>query len=110
MAAKERAELRAAFDAEMRGELSLELPEGGHEEQVGPVYRSWGWAPRGFVASGDLSQLSGSQLGALIWEQIEFFGERSLAFEWKTYATIEQLTCPSGCGSRGSFPSCAKAW
>jgi len=81
-----RAELLAAFDAQMRGPMSLKLPDGAHEEQDGPVFRSWGSAPRGCVLPGDLHALDAHQLDTLIQGQIKFFAERSLAFEWKTYA------------------------
>jgi GNAT superfamily N-acetyltransferase len=76
----------SAFDAQMRGQLSGQLPEGAHEQLEGPIYRSWGWSPRGFVQHRDLSQLDRSQLDALIEHQIAFFSELQLAFEWKTYS------------------------
>jgi len=82
----QRAELLAAFDSQMRGRLSMRLPDGAHDEEAGPVYRSWGWAPRGLVLYRDLSRLDGAQLDALIERQVDFFGALELAFEWKTYA------------------------
>jgi GNAT superfamily N-acetyltransferase len=81
-----RAAMLAAYDAQMRGQLSGRLPEGAHEELDGPIYRSWGWSPRGFVQHRDLSRLDGSQLDALIERQVEFFGQHRLPFEWKTYS------------------------
>ena len=82
----QRAELLAAFDSQMRGRLSMRLPDGAHDEEAGPVVRSWGWAPRGLVLYRDLSRLDGAQLDALIERQVDFFGALELAFEWKTYA------------------------
>jgi GNAT superfamily N-acetyltransferase len=82
----QRAELLAAFDSQMRGRLSMRLPDGAHDEEAGPVYRSWGWAPRGLVLYRDLRRLDGAQLDALIERQVDFFGALELAFEWKTYA------------------------
>ncbi len=82
----QRAELLAAFDSQMRGRLSMRLPDGAHDEEAGPVYRSWGWAPRGLVLYRELSRLDGAQLDALIERQVDFFGALELAFEWKTYA------------------------
>lgn len=76
----------AAFDAQMRGQLSGRLPEGAHEELEGPIYRSWGWSPRGFVQHRDLSQMDGPHLEGLIQRQIAFFRELQLPFEWKTYS------------------------
>jgi GNAT superfamily N-acetyltransferase len=76
----------AAFDAQMRGRLSGRLPAGAHEELEGPIYRSWGWSPRGFVQHQDLSRLDPSQLDALIQRQIAFFRGLQLPFEWKTYS------------------------
>jgi GNAT superfamily N-acetyltransferase len=70
----------------MRGPERLRLPEGVLEEVEGPIYRRWGSSPRGFVSTRDLHRLDPTQLDALISRQIKFFGERSLAFEWKTYA------------------------
>jgi GNAT superfamily N-acetyltransferase len=74
----------------MRGPEWMRLPEGAQEEQDGPVWRRWGWAPRGLVSASKLSRLGVPQLDALIKRQIEFFAERSLAFEWKTYAHDQQ--------------------
>ena len=82
----QRADLLAAFDSQMRGRLSMRLPDGAHDEEDGPVHRSWGWAPRGLVLYRDLSRLDGAQLDALIERQVDFFGALELAFEWKTYA------------------------
>lgn len=76
----------AAYDAQMRGRLSGQLPAGAHEELEGPIYRSWGWSPRGFVQHRDLSQLDGSELDALIQHQIQIFSQLGLPFEWKTYS------------------------
>lgn len=70
----------------MRGRATLATPEGTHQEQDGPIYRSWGGAPRGFVSHRDLGPLDGSRLQALIQGQLRFFSERGLAFEWKTYS------------------------
>ena len=84
--ARLRTTMLAAFDAQMRGQPSGQLPEGAHEELEGPIYRSWGWSPRGFVQNRDLSQLDGSELEALIQRQVQFFNQQGLAFEWKTYS------------------------
>jgi GNAT superfamily N-acetyltransferase len=80
------AAMLSAFDAQMRGRLSGRLPEGAHEELEGPIYRSWGWSPRGFVQHRDLSQLDASELDGLIQRQVRFFSEQGLPFEWKTYS------------------------
>ena len=80
------AAMLSAFDAQMRGRLSGRLPEGAHEELEGPIYRSWGWSPRGFVQHHDLSQLDASELDVLIQRQVQFFSEQELPFEWKTYS------------------------
>jgi hypothetical protein len=76
----------AAYDAQMRGRLSGRLPEGAYEELEGPIYRSWGWSPRGFVQHRDLSQLDPSELDALIHHQVQIFSKLDLPFEWKTYS------------------------
>jgi GNAT superfamily N-acetyltransferase len=78
--------LLATYDAQMREGVSMPLPDGVHEEQDGPVYRSWGWGPRGFVIHRDLSHLDRPAVDALIERQRRFFTDRQLAFEWKTYA------------------------
>jgi GNAT superfamily N-acetyltransferase len=82
----DRTEFLGAFDANMRGLMKLHMPSGGYEEMDGPVYRSWDWSPRGFVMTGDLSTLDGPALDALIERQVQFFRDRSLAFEWKTFS------------------------
>ncbi|MGC1195043.1 MAG: GNAT family N-acetyltransferase [Candidatus Dormiibacterota bacterium] len=79
-------QLLAAFDSQMRGPERLRLPDGVQDEVEGPVYRRWGATPHGFVSTGDLQRLTGTQLDALITRQIEFFSELSRAFEWKTYS------------------------
>ncbi|MGC1183880.1 MAG: GNAT family N-acetyltransferase [Candidatus Dormiibacterota bacterium] len=84
--AEDQAEFRSAFDAQMRGPLAMKMPEGGDEEMDGPICRSWGWSPRGFVMTSDLSGLDGAQLDALIERQVGFFAGRREAFEWKTYS------------------------
>ncbi|MGA8426431.1 MAG: GNAT family N-acetyltransferase [Candidatus Dormiibacterota bacterium] len=84
--ARRNAAMLAAYDAQMRGQLSGRLPAGAHEELEGPIYRSWGWSPRGFVQHRDLSQLDASELDALIQHQVQIFTELKLAFEWKTYS------------------------
>lgn len=80
------AAMLSAYDAQMRGRLSGRLPEGAHEELEGPIYRSWGWSPRGFVQHRDLSRLDASELDALIQRQVRFFSQQKLPFEWKTYS------------------------
>lgn len=82
----ERRELLAAFDAQMRVSGSMRPTEGAQEEMDGPVYRRWDWGPRGFVIGGDLAPLDARQLDALIRRQIDFFAERSVPFEWKTFS------------------------
>lgn len=84
--AEDRAEFLGAFDAQRRGPLAVKMPPGGHEESDGPLYRSWGWAPRGFVMTADLESLGGPELDALIERQVEFFSELGSAFEWKTFS------------------------
>jgi len=84
--ARDKAEFLSAFDAQMRGPLAMAMPEGGAEEMDGPIYRSWGWAPRGFVMPRDLSSLDGARLDALIERQIDFFAKRQQPFEWKTFS------------------------
>lgn len=82
---RDRSEFIEAFDTQLRGPLTMRLPQGAQEEQLGPVFRSWGWGPRGFVQTAPLERLSGAQLDRLIQEQIQFFGELGVCFEWKTY-------------------------
>jgi GNAT superfamily N-acetyltransferase len=80
------AEFLAAYDAQMRGWDSMLMPKGAHQEEDGPICRRWGLGLRGFVSALDLSPLAGPELDTLIQRQIEFFAERSLAFEWKTFS------------------------
>ncbi|MEU6244339.1 GNAT family N-acetyltransferase [Streptomyces sp. NPDC047024] len=74
-------ELRAAYDAQLRGVT----PPGGKAriEQDGPLTRVVGWH-RGFVTGPRDLGVYGTELDALIARQRDFYAARGEAVEWKT--------------------------
>jgi GNAT superfamily N-acetyltransferase len=97
-------QLLTAYDDQLRGAFLLNLPPGAHEEQDGPVFRSWGWMPRGFVIHRDLSQLTDAELESLIVRQCDYFAERDLAFEWKTFSQDRPADFPERLLAAGFVP------
>ncbi|MFE1952167.1 GNAT family N-acetyltransferase [Streptomyces sp. NPDC059524] len=74
-------ELRAAYDAQLRGVT----PPGGSTriETDGPLTRVVGWH-RGFVTGPRDLGVDGNELDALIARQRDFYAARGEAVEWKT--------------------------
>ncbi|WP_018549195.1 GNAT family N-acetyltransferase [Streptomyces sp. LaPpAH-108] len=74
-------ELRAAYDAQLRGVT----PPGGSAriERDGPLTRVVGWH-RGFVTGPRDLGVYGAELDALIARQRDYFAARGEAVEWKT--------------------------
>ena len=79
------AELLAAYDAQLRGQLPDKLPRGVHVERDGPLLRFIGLGNRGFVGYRDLGGLDDADLDDLILRQVSVFAERREPFEWKLH-------------------------
>ncbi len=86
MAHLDPAELREAYDAQLRTFVPARLPEGVGVEPDGPLLRFTGFENGGFVGYRDLDGLEGAALDELIARQVRIFSERGEAFEWKVHA------------------------
>jgi GNAT superfamily N-acetyltransferase len=87
MSAKpEVAALLAAYDTQLRGQLTDQLPEGVHVERDGPLLRIVGAKHGGFIHYRDVGGLEGAELDELIAQQVRVFAERGEPFEWKLHA------------------------
>jgi GNAT superfamily N-acetyltransferase len=75
-----------AYDTQLRGQLTDQLPEGVHVEQDGPLQRIVGAKHGGFIHYHDLGGLDGAELDDLIERQVRVFAERGEPFEWKLHA------------------------
>jgi GNAT superfamily N-acetyltransferase len=79
------AELIAAYDAQLRTNVSDRLPKGVQVERDGPVVRFLGLGGRGFVCYRDVGGLESADLDALIARQVRVFAARGERFEWKLH-------------------------
>jgi hypothetical protein len=82
----ELAALLDAYDTQLRGKLTDQLPEGVRVERDGPVQRIVGAKHGGFIHYRDLGGLEGAELDDLIARQVQVFAERGEPFEWKLHA------------------------
>jgi GNAT superfamily N-acetyltransferase len=80
------AALLAAYDTQLRGQLTDQLPEGVHAERDGPLLRIVGAKHGGFIHYRDVGELEGAELNELIVRQVRVFAERGEPFEWKLHA------------------------
>jgi GNAT superfamily N-acetyltransferase len=80
------AALLEAYDTQLRGQLTDQLPEGVYAERDGPLLRIVGAAHGGFIHYRDLGGLEGAELDELIARQVREFAERGEQFEWKLHA------------------------
>ena len=80
------AELLAAYDAQLRGQLPDVLPAGVTLERDGPLLRFLGLGNHGFVGYRDLGGLDGAELDELIARQVRVFADRGEPFEWKLHS------------------------
>src|SRR6201995_709928 len=79
------AELREAYDSQVRTAMTDRLPPGWQLSWDGPLMRISG-GHRGFVGYRDLAGRSGAELDALIERTCAHFDARGEAFEWKWHA------------------------
>jgi GNAT superfamily N-acetyltransferase len=79
-------ELLRAYDAQLRGVLHANLPDGVRVEEDGPLLRFVGYDHGGFIGYRDLGGIEGGELDGLISRQVSYFAERGERFEWKLHA------------------------
>ena len=75
-----------AYDTQLRGQLTDQLPEGVHVERDGPLQRIVGAKHGGFIHYRELGGLEGNELDDLIERQVRVFADRGEPFEWKLHA------------------------
>ena len=75
--------LLALYDAQLRAHVPARLPPGALVERDGPLTRTLGFGPQGWVEYRDLGEPSVEELDRLIRAQIDRFAERGESFEWK---------------------------
>jgi GNAT superfamily N-acetyltransferase len=80
------AELRALYDAQLRAHVPVPQPAGLVVERDGPLVRSHGLGPQGWVEYRDLGDLGERELDELIARQVDRFAELVLPFEWKFHS------------------------
>jgi GNAT superfamily N-acetyltransferase len=73
------------YDAQLRAHVADRLPEGAVVERDGPLVRTLGFGPQGWVEYHDLGNPSEAELDRLIATQIARFAERNEPFEWKLH-------------------------
>ncbi|HET7573278.1 MAG TPA: GNAT family N-acetyltransferase [Gaiellaceae bacterium] len=80
------AALRDLYDAQLRAHVPEPLPAGLVVERDGPLVRSYGLGPQGWVEYRDLGDLSAAELDELIARQVARFSELGVPFEWKFHS------------------------
>lgn len=71
------------YDRQLRAHVPDRLPPGVAVERDGPLVRTVGYGPQGWVEYRDLGDPSVEELDRLIHAQVERFAERGEPFEWK---------------------------
>jgi GNAT superfamily N-acetyltransferase len=101
----EPSDLLAAYDAQLRGRVPEELPEGEVAERDGPVVRHYGGpGGQGWVVYRDLGGLEGDALDELIARQVDFFRARGERFEWKHHGHDLPADLPERLLAHGFVP------
>ncbi len=98
-------DLLSAYDAQLRGRMPEQLPEGEVAERDGPVTRfSGGPGGQGWVLYRDLGGLQGAALDELIARQVAFFRRRGERFEWKYHSHDLPADLPERLLAHGFVP------
>lgn len=97
-------ELLAAYDGQLRTNVSDPLPKGVRVERDGPLLRYFGLGDRGFVVYRDLGGLDGADLDELIARQVHVFAERGERFEWKLHGHDRPADLPQRLRAAGLVP------
>lgn len=79
----ERDRLLELYDSQLRAHVSDRLPPGSSVERDGPLVRTVGFGPQGWVEYRDLGDPTVEELDRLIAAQVARFAGRGEAFEWK---------------------------
>ena len=80
------------------------LPDSVRVERDGPLVRTVGFGNRGFVEYRDLAGLEDKELDSLIARQVQVFGERGEAFEWKLHGHDRPADLPERLRAAGFVP------
>jgi GNAT superfamily N-acetyltransferase len=80
------AALRALYDAELRAHVPEPLPDGLVVERDGPLVRSYGPGPQGWIEYRDLGEIGERELDELIARQVARAAALGLPFEWKFHS------------------------
>jgi GNAT superfamily N-acetyltransferase len=78
--------LRDLYDTQLRAHVPEPLPEGLVVERDGPLVRTYGLGPQGWVEYRDLGEPGERELDELIARQVLRFAELGLPFEWKFHS------------------------
>jgi GNAT superfamily N-acetyltransferase len=100
--------LLEAYDAQLRAHVHDRLPDSVSVERDGPLLRTFGFGNRGFVEYRDLAGIDGEELDALIARQVQVFGERGEAFEWKLHGHDRPADLPARLRAAGLIPEDAE--
>ena len=99
--AERTAELLAAYDEQLRG--AAEAQASPAVELDGPIVRVH-YPLRGFVSYRSLTGLDDQEIDALVAAQVEHFGARGEAFEWKTRGHDQPADLPARLLAAGFVP------
>lgn len=87
------ADLRVAYDTQLRTRVPDPLPSRIEVERDGPALR-FVFPHGGMISYSDLDGLNGPDLDAYIARQVAFFAERGKRFEWKYHGHDQPLDLP----------------
>jgi GNAT superfamily N-acetyltransferase len=98
------AALLRLYDSQLRTHIDdLEAPSVTHDWD-GPVLRTTGYGPGGWVQYRDLGGLDGPAVDDLVARQIEYFADRGMRFEWKLHGHDLPADLPERLVAAGLVP------
>lgn len=98
------ATLLRAYDAQLRPDVPVPVPEGVTVERDGPLVRVRGLGKGGFLTYRDLGGLTGDALSELIVRQRDHFAGLGEEVEWKQYDHDEPADLPDRLRAAGFVP------